>query len=68
MDVDIAALLGAIVEQEGGSYEIRAEVFERVVNDETEKFLTIDYNVEKMVLVLGIADAEDVVVEGEDDE
>lgn len=67
MDVDVAALLGAIVEQNGGSYEISAEVFQRVISDPTDKFLVIDYDAQREVLVLGVTNAEDVVLEDEDD-
>lgn len=63
MDVDIAGLLGAIVENSGGSVEIPLDVLERVVNDPIEKYLTIDLNEEKMVLVIGMANAEDIPLE-----
>ncbi len=67
MDVDIAALLGAIVEENGGSFEISAESFQKVLDDPTEKYLTIDYDPKREVLVLGMANAEDIAVEGDDE-
>jgi hypothetical protein len=66
MDIDIAALLGAIVEENGGSFEIKAETFQKVISDPTEKFLVIDYDEQREVLVLGVANAEDVALEDED--
>lgn len=67
MQVDVALVLGAIIEDNGGSYELPVDVLKRVAEDETERGIVIDLDAERGVLVFGVAAVEDIALE-EDNE
>lgn len=63
MEVDVASLLGAIIENQGGTVRIPFEVFQRVVSDPTERGITVDVDENTEELVLGISALEDIALE-----
>lgn len=67
MEVDVALVLGAIIENSGGSYELPLDVLRRVAEDETERGIVIDLDAEREVLVLGVSAVEDIALEDEDE-
>lgn len=67
MQVDVALVLGAIIENSGGSYELPIDVVQRVAEDTVERGITIDLDEEREVLVLRVANLEDIDLEDEDE-
>lgn len=67
MNVDVALVLGAIIENSGGSYELPLDVIQRVAEDPVDRGITIDLDEKRNVLVLGIANVEDIALEGDDE-
>lgn len=67
MEVDVALVLGAIIENEGGSYELPLGVMKSVAEDETERGIVIDLDPERQVLVLGVAAVEDIALEDDNE-
>lgn len=67
MNVDVALILGAMIENNGGTYELPIDVVQRVAEDPTERGITIDFDEERGVLVLGVADVDDIALESDDE-
>lgn len=65
MEVDVAVLLGAIIENTEGPVELPFEVLQRVMSDTTERGITVDVDEAREVLILGVTAMEDIELEDE---
>lgn len=68
--IDIATVLGAVIEyvvEQDGKLEVPFEVFQRVVTNPVERAISVEVDEQRQVLVLGVANVEDVEFEDDDE-
>lgn len=69
-EVDLATVLGAVIEhlvERDGTLEVPFEVFQRVANNPVERAISVDVDPERQVLILGVANVDDIVLEDENE-